>query len=136
MSTRKGDYFRTVRFGGFHREDVMQYIEALEQRYQAQGHALEEQTRRLKEARSGLLRWMGAARLERRRGLAARQVQRELDAFQRQLQAAQTLAQEIEDENRFLRKRIRVLEDEPRVEPPSVPLEQLTFELFLEGLED
>ena len=96
----------------------------------------QETNRQLRDARKGLLHWMAAARLERRRGAAAREVARELAAFGEQLNAAQALAEEIEQENHFLRERIRVLEEDPKVEPPSVPLEQLTFRLFIDGIED
>ena len=131
-----GDFFRTAHFGGFNKEDVMRYIEGLEQRIHAQAQDQAAAQTQLREARRGLLRWMGAARLERRRGETAREVRRELEAFQEQLGAAQALAEEIEKENQFLRQRIRILEEDPKVEPPSVPLEQLTFRLFMEGLED
>ena len=137
MAQTQGDYFRTVRFGGFHKEDVMQYIEGLERRLHEQRQAQEEQDRLLRESRRGQLRWMDAARLQRRRSAAANQVRQELAQFQRQLASAQALLAEIERENGFLRERIRVLEEAPnKVEPASVPLEQLTFEFFLEGLEE
>lgn len=131
-----GDFFRSAHFGGFNKEDVMRYIENLERRsyQQAQDHAAAQ--KRLREARRGLLRWMAAARLERRRGETARAVRRELEAFQERLAQAQALAEEIERENHFLRQRIRVLEEDPRVEPPGVPLEQLTFQLFLDALDE
>jgi len=130
-----GDFFRAARFGGFHKDDVMRYIEDLEQRLHAQSQATEQERARLREARRALLRWMAAARLERRRSLAAQEVRRELALFEEQLAAAQALAGEIEKENHFLRERIRVLEEEPKVEPPGVPLEQLTFQLFLDELD-
>lgn len=136
MAQKHGDFFRTVRFGGFHKEDVMGYIEDLERHIHAQAQDLALQQARLRVERRRLLRWMGAARLERRRGAAARKVRQELSAFQEQLAEAQALAGEIEDENRFLRARIRVLEEDPKVEPPSVPLEQLTFRLFLDELDE
>ena len=101
----------------------------------AQSQATEQERARLREARQALLRWMAAARLERRRSRAAQEVRRELAAFEEQLAAAQALALEIEKENHFLRERIRVLEEEPKVEPPIVPLEQLTFQLFLDELD-
>jgi len=135
MAQKHGDYFRTARFGGFHKEDVMRYIEDLERRIHAQAQELALQQARLREERRLLLRWMGAARLEHRRGAAAREVRRALGAFQERLAEAQALAGEIEKENRFLRARIRVLEEDPKVEPPSVPLEQLTFQLFLDELD-
>jgi len=135
MTQKHGDFFRTARFGGFHKEDVMRYIEDLERRVHAQAQDMALQQARLREERRRLLRWMGAARLERRRGAAARKVRQELDAFQAQLAAAQALAEEIERENHFLRARIRVLEEDPKVEPPSVPLEQLSFQLFLDELD-
>jgi len=101
-----------------------------------QAQDVEQANRRLRDARRQLLRWMARARLERKRGAAARQVARELAAFEQELSAAQALAEEIEKENRFLRERIRVLEEEPKVEAPSVPLEQLTFRLFIDGIDD
>ena len=137
MTTQnQGDYFRTARFGGFRKEDVMQYIEALERRMHAKTQEVDQARRQLRDTNKGLLRWMAAARLERRRGQAARRVSLELEAFQRELAEAQALAEEIEKENHFLRERIRVLEEDPKVEPPSVPLEQLTFRLFIDGIDD
>jgi len=135
MAHKDGDYFRTVRFGGFHKADVMRYIEEQGARLKEQGRALEELRRQLRESRQEQLRWMDAARLQRKRSAAAQQVGRELLQFQRQLDAAQALAAEIERENFFLRERIRLLEEPIRTEPPSVPLEQLTFKLFLQGIE-
>ena len=114
----------------------MRYIEELEQRRHAQAQETARAARRLTEARKALLRWMAAARLERRRGETAREVGRALETFRQQLQQAQALAEEIERENHFLRERIRVLEEDPKVEPPSVPLDQLTFARFLESLEE
>jgi hypothetical protein len=125
-----------VRFGGFCKEDVMQYIEALEQQIHQKNQKLENLNQSLRKARKELLHWIAAARLEHRRGKAAQRVGRALGTFQQELVAAQALAEEIEQENRFLRERIRVLEEDPQVEPPSVPLEQLTFRLFIDGLED
>jgi len=137
MARKDGDYFRTARFGGFRKEDVMQYIEAQQLRLRDQDLALGEKDRLLRDARRGQLRWMDAARQQRKRGAAANQVQQALTQFQRQLDAAQTLAAEIERENFFLRERIRLLEEAPlKVEPPSVPLEQLTFRRFLEDLDE
>ena len=137
MAQHKGDYFRTARFGGFHKEDVMQYIEGLERRLHEQAQAQEARDALLKEARQQQLRWMDAARLQRRRGSAANQVQQELEQFQRQLEQAQEMLAEIERENHFLREKIHVLEDDTiKEEPASIPLEQLTFELFLEGLDE
>ena len=136
MAQKDGDYFRTARFGGFHKADVMRYIEEQGERLKDQAQALEELRRQLRESRREQLRWMDAARLQRGRSAAAQQVKRELLQFQRQLDAAQALAAEIERENFFLRERIRLLEEPIKTEPPSVPLEQLTFKLFLEDLED
>ena len=135
MAQKDGDYFRTARFGGFHKADVMRYIEEQGGRLKEQALALEELRRQLRESRREQLRWMDAARLQRKRSAAAQQVQRELLQFQRQLDAAQALAAEIERENFFLRERIRLLEEPIKTEPPSVPLEQLTFKLFLEGID-
>jgi len=135
MGQHKGDYFRTARKGGFHKEDVMQYIEQLEKkRYEGQ-QLLHERERLLRESRQEQLRWMETARLQRRRGSAANQVQRELEQFQKQLEQAKKIVAEVDRENDFLREKIRVLEEIPnKVEPASVPLEQLTFALFLESL--
>ena len=134
MAQKDGDYFRTARFGGFNKEDVMRYIEEQGGRLQEQARALEAMRGQLRESRREQLRWMGAARLERKRGALSQQVRRELAQFGRQLDAAQALAAEIERENHFLRERIRVLEEPIKTEPPIVPLEQLTFKLFLEDL--
>jgi len=137
MAQKNGDYFRTARFGGFHKGDVMQYIEALELRLQEQRQLQCARETLLRAARREQLRWMDAARTERRRSAAANRVQQELAAFQRQLAAAQDMLAEIERENSFLRSKIRALEEGPnKVEPASVPLEQLTWKLFLEDLED
>jgi chromosome segregation ATPase len=133
---KDGDYFRTARFGGFHKADVMRYIEEQGGRLREQARALEELREQLRESRREQLRWMDAARQHRKRSAAAQQVQRELQQFQRKLDAAQALAAEIERENFFLRERIRLLEEPIKTEPPSVPLEQLTFRLFLEGMEE
>jgi len=131
----KGDYFRTTRFGGYDKKDVMQYIERLERRLHEQVQAQEARNELLKKSRQQQLRWMDAARLQRRRGSAANQVQQELEQFQRQLEQAQEMLAEIERENHFLREKIHVLEDDTiKEEPASIPLTQLTFELFLEGL--
>ena len=136
ITRQHGDFFRTARFGGFHKEDVMRYIEDLERRVHAQSQDAKAAQTQLRETRRSLLRWMAAARLERRRGETAREVRRELSVFEERLAAAQALAEEIERENHFLRQRIRVLEEDPKVEPPSVPLEQLTFQLFLDELDE
>lgn len=137
MAQQNGDYFRTVRFGGFHKADVMQYIEKLEQRLHEQSQAIETLGVQLRETRTGQLRWMEEVRLQRRRCAAANRVQRELDRFQRQLDAAQALTAEVEKENEYLRERVRQQEEAPAtIEAPSVPLEQLTFRLFMEDLED
>gem|GEM_PF-2266246 len=135
MGKDKGDYFRTTRFGGYDKKDVMQYIERLERRLHEQVQAQEARNELLKKSRQQQLRWMDAARLQRRRGSAANQVQQELEQFQRQLEQAQEMLAEIERENHFLREKIHVLEDDTiKEEPASIPLTQLTFELFLEGL--
>jgi hypothetical protein len=136
MAQKDGDYFRTARFGGFHKADVMRYIEEQGRRLQEQAQALEGLRVQLRGARREQLRWMDAARLQRGRSAAAQRVKRELSLFQRQLDAAQALTAEVERENHYLRERIRLLEEPIKTEPPSIPLEQLTFELFIEGLED
>ena len=137
MAQHNGDYFRTARFGGFHKEDVMEYIEGLERRLHEQTQTQQEREELLREARQEQLRWMDAARLQRRRGSAANQVQQELKQFQRQLAQAQEMLAEIERENHFLREKIHVLENDTiKEEPASIPLEQLTFKLFLDHLDD
>jgi len=136
MAQKNGDFFRTARFGGFNKADVMQYIEALEQRLHGQSQAMEALSVQLRESRAAQLRWMEEARQQRRRGAAANQVQRELAQFQKQLGAAQALTAEVEKENAYLREQVRQQEEaSAAVEAPSVPLEQLTFRLFMEDLE-
>ena len=137
MAQQDGDFFRGSRFGGFHKEDVMQYIEGLKQRLHEQALHQQALDAQLKQSRREQLRWMDAARLQRRRGSAASQVRQELRQFQRQLEQAQEMLAEIERENHFLREKIHVLEtDTVKEEPASVPLEQLTFKLFLDSLDD
>jgi len=136
MAQKNGDFFRTARFGGFNKADVMQYIEALEQRLHERSLALEAQAALLRESRGAQLRWMEEARQQRRRGAAASQVRRELAQFQKRLDAAQALTAEVEKENAYLREQVRQQQEAPAtIEPPSVPLEQLTFRLFMEDLE-
>jgi len=136
MAQKKGDYFRTARFGGFNKADVMRYIEALEQRLHGQSQAMEAGAARLREARAAQLRWMEEARRQRRRGAAAAQVGRELAQFQKRLDAAQAATLEVEKENAYLREQVRAQQEAPAtIEPPGVPLEQLTFRLFIEDLE-
>ncbi|MCL1952576.1 MAG: hypothetical protein FWF60_07085 [Oscillospiraceae bacterium] len=136
MAQKNGDFFRTARFGGFNKADVMQYIEALEKRLHEQTQALEALSALLREARAAQLRWMEEARQQRRRGAAANLVQRELAQFRKRLDAAQALTAEVEKENVYLREQVRQQTEAPAaVEPPRVPLEQLTFRLFLEDLE-
>ena len=137
MGQHNGDFFRTCRFGGFHKEDVMQYIESFEQLRHAQQELMEQRERLLRESRQEQLRWMEAARLQRRRSNAANQVQRELEQFKKQLEAAQETVAQVEHENTFLREKIRVLEEAPnKIEPAVIPLEQLTFQLFLDNLDE
>ena len=137
MAQQNGDFFRTVRFGGFHKGDVMQFIEALQQQLHAQAQAGQAAQRLLRESRQAQLRWAAAARLQRRRSAAANHVRQALAQFQRELGAAQAMAAQIERENHFLREKIRLLEELPnKEEPASVPLEQLTFELFLASLDE
>ncbi|MDR2753230.1 MAG: hypothetical protein LBB50_02855 [Oscillospiraceae bacterium] len=136
MARKDGDFFRTVHIGGFHKSDVMRYIEQQEQRLHGQTQVIAGKERQLCAARREQLRWMHTARWQRQRSAAADRVQRELRDFQRQLAAAQVLTEEVEHENYFLREKIRALEESPiKEEPPSVPLEQLTFQYFLEELE-
>ncbi|MDR2688085.1 MAG: hypothetical protein LBB75_10055 [Oscillospiraceae bacterium] len=136
MAQKNGDYFRTARFGGFNKADVMRYIEALEQRLHKQSQAMEAQSAHLRDARGAQLRWMDEVRLHRRRVSAANQVRRELAQFQRRLDAAQASAAEVEKENAYLREQVRQQQQAPAtIEAPSVPLEQLTFRLFMEDLE-
>ena len=135
-SQKNGDYFRTARFGGFNKADVMRYIEALEQRLHEQSQAMEVGTARLRDARAAQLHWMEEARQQRRRVAAANQVRRELVQFQRRLDAAQAATAEVEKENAYLRDQVRQQQEAPAtIEAPSVPLEQLTFRLFMEDLE-
>jgi hypothetical protein len=136
MAQKNGDFFRTARFGGFHKADVMQYIEALGQRLHEQSQAMEAGAARLRDARGAQLRWMEEVRRQRRRGAAANQVRRELALFQKRLDAAQAATAEVEKENAYLREQVRQQQEAPAtIEAPSVPLEQLTFRLFMEDLE-
>jgi len=136
MAQKNGDFFRTARFGGFNKADVMQYIEALEQRLHEQSQAMEALSAQLRGSRAAQLRCMEDARLQRRRVSAANQVRRELAQFQERLDAAQALTAEVEKENAYLREQLRHQDDAPlTIEPPVVPLEQLTFRLFMEDLE-
>jgi len=136
MAQKNGDYFRTARFGGFNKADVMQYIESLEQRLHEQSQAMEALAARLRDARGAQLRWMEEARQQRRRGAAANQVQRELMQFQRRLDAAQAATAEVEKENAYLREQVRQQQEAPAtIEAPIVPLEQLTFRLFMEDMD-
>ncbi len=138
MAQQSGDYFRSARFGGFHKADVMQFIEELEQRLHEQTQAMDELSEKLKEARKAQLRWMEDARQQRKRSAAANLVQRELTQFQRRLDAAQELTAEVEKENIYLREQVRAQEDGSAapLEAPSVPLEQLTFRLFIDDEEE
>ena len=137
MAQKNGDFFRTARFGGFNKADVMQYIEALEQRLHEQSQAMELLLGKLRASRAAQLRWMEEVRLRRRRVSAANQVRRELAQFQKRLDAAQALTAEVEKENAYLREQVRQQEETPAtITAPSVPLEQLTFRLFMEDLED
>jgi hypothetical protein len=136
MAKKDGDFFRTARFGGFRKADVMRYIEEQAERLHTQALSLEELRRQLRESRREQLRWMDAARQQRKRGALFNQVKLELRQFQRQLDAARALTAEVERENHFLREHVRLPEDQIKAEPPIVPLEQLTFEWFLKNLED
>jgi len=136
MAQKNGDYFRTARFGGFNKADVMRYIEALEQRLHEQSQAMEAGAALLRDARGAQLRWMEEARQQRRRATAAGQVRRELTQFQKRLDAAQAATAEVEKENAYLREQVRAQQEAPAtIEAPSVPLEQLTFRLFMEDME-
>ncbi len=135
MAQRDGDFFRIARFGGFQKQDVMRYIEGLEKKLYTQQQSLETQRAALRLAKRDRLRGAEQARLARRQAQAALRVQEDLRRFREQLAEAQALAEEIEQENRHLRRRIRLLEEPHPEEPPVVPLEQLTFRYFLEGLE-
>ena len=134
MAQQQGDFFRTARFGGFNKADVMQYIESLEQRLHGQAQAAAALAANVREARAAQLRWMEEARQQRRRGTAAGLVERELALFQKRLDAAQALTAEVEKENAYLREQVRQQEEAPAVQP-VVPLEQLTFRLFMEDLD-
>ena len=107
MAQKDGDYFRTVRFGGFHKADVMQYIEALEQRLHEQSLAMENQSGLLRDARAAQLRWIEETRHQRKRAAAANLVQRELAQFRKRLDAAQAATAEVEKENAYLREQVR-----------------------------
>lgn len=135
MAQKDGDFFRVTRFGGFQKEDVMRYIEGLERRLYDQRQSLEARENALRQAKRDRLRGAEQARLARRQARSALRVQEELRRFREQLTEAQALAEEIERENRHLRRRIRLLEEPQPEEPPVVPLEQLTFRYFLEGLD-
>ncbi|MDR2647822.1 MAG: hypothetical protein LBB67_06855 [Oscillospiraceae bacterium] len=136
MQRKNGDYFRTVRFGGFHKTDVMQYIETLETRL----HAQQQQTQVLGDTahdmRAQWLRALREVRVLRRRVSQQREFRQQLQEFQQQLLAAQALTDEIERENVHLRKRIRLLEEPLPPEQEGMPLEQLTFKLFLDDLDE
>jgi len=135
MAQKDGDYFRVARLGGFRKDDVMAFVEQLQRQLHEQSCLQKERDKLLREARRGQLRWMNAARQQHKRGSAAAQVAQELVHFQRQLIQAQGMLAEIERENYFLREKIRVLEEDPKPEETaSVPLDQLTFQLFLDSL--
>ncbi|MDR1927049.1 MAG: hypothetical protein LBQ33_00230 [Oscillospiraceae bacterium] len=136
MKQKNGDFFRTARFGGFRKEDVMCYIERLETKLHAQQQASETFAARLRAARRERLRAREELVLLRRQAESARQVRLELGQFQKQLEAAQALCEEIERENIHLRKRVRLLEQPQPEEQEGLPLEQLTFRLFLEDLDE
>ena len=55
MAQKNGDFFRTARFGGFNKEDVMQYIEALEKRLHERSRAMEALSARLREDRKSVV---------------------------------------------------------------------------------
>jgi chromosome segregation ATPase len=135
VAQKDGDFFRLARFGGFQKEDVMRYIEELERKLHAQRQSLETQATALRLAKRDRLRAAEQVRQARRQAQAALRVQEDLRRFREQLAEAQALAEEIEKENVQLRRRIRLLEEPNPEEPPVVPLEQLTFRYFLEGLE-
>ncbi|MDR2525711.1 MAG: hypothetical protein LBC83_05980 [Oscillospiraceae bacterium] len=135
MAHKDGDYFRVARFGGFQKEDVMRYIDGLEQKLHAQRQAADACAVALRQARLARLRGQEQARLAQRQAQAAVRVQEELRRFGEQLSEAQRVAAEIEKENVHLRRRIRALEGPIAEEAPVVPLEQLTFAYFLEALE-
>ncbi|MDR1465762.1 MAG: hypothetical protein LBJ11_10770 [Oscillospiraceae bacterium] len=138
-----GDFFRTVRFGGFNKEDVMRYVERLEGRVQDRMQEsrqlrtrLEEETRLREEEQT-----RAAAQLDvlQNKLETLQELRGELEAFRRELTGARELVAELEHENIQLRKRMALLE-QPRSgdlpEQEGLPLEQLTFRLFLEDLED
>jgi len=126
----KGDFFRS-QVGGFHKEDVLQYIEALELRMHMQAQATQRRTAQLRKARQHQLDWMTAARLQRRRHAAGDEVTLQLAEFAHKLEDTQKIVAEVERENSFLREKIRLLEMDPVIQAPVVPMEQLTLTWLL-----
>ncbi|MCL2530842.1 MAG: hypothetical protein FWE40_01630 [Oscillospiraceae bacterium] len=131
----KGDFFRS-QVGGFHKDDVLQYIEALEQRMHLQAQATQRRTEQLRQARQRQRHWMAAARLQRRRHAAGDEVTQQLAEFARKLEDTQKIVAEVDRENSFLREKIRLLEMDPVIQAPVVPMEQLTLQWLLSDDDD
>ncbi|MCL2195844.1 MAG: hypothetical protein FWB76_07845 [Oscillospiraceae bacterium] len=127
----KGDFFRS-QVGGFHKDDVLQYIEALEQRMHLQAQTTQRRTKQLRLARQRQLDWMTAARLQRRRHAAGDEVAQQLAEFANKLEDTQKIVAEVDRENHFLREKIRLLEMDPVIQAPIVPMEQLTLAWLLD----
>ncbi|MCL2445828.1 MAG: hypothetical protein FWD06_03560 [Oscillospiraceae bacterium] len=126
----KGDFFRT-QMNGFHKEDVLQYIEALELRMHMQMQTTQRRTAQLRQARQRQVDWMTAARLQRRRHAAGDEVAQQLAEFAQKLEDTQKIVAEVDRENHFLREKIRLLEMDPVIQAPIVPMEQLTLNWLL-----
>ena len=129
----KGDFFRS-QVGGFHKEDVLQYIERLELRMHMQAQTTQRRSEQLRQARQRQLEWMAAARLQRRRHAAGDEVTQQLAEFATKLEETQRIMAEVDRENSFLREKIRLMEMEPVTEA-VIPMEQLTLR-WLIGDED
>jgi cell division septum initiation protein DivIVA len=116
----KGDYFRTVSFGGFHKEDVLLYIEqretelaALRTQSAELAQTLHEQKKQIAELRQNL-------REEAAQAKSA-------------IAAAQEAAFAAEQENGRLRDELAISRQGVPTEE-GLPLEQLTIERILRGL--
>ncbi|MCL2106931.1 MAG: hypothetical protein FWH26_07760 [Oscillospiraceae bacterium] len=136
MKQNNGDFFRSVRFGGFRKEDVMRYIEQQETKLHAQAQRLDEQELSLRTQRRLRFEAQRQFRLARRRDSAALEVRGELRELRQLLEEARGLAGELEQENMHLRRRIRLLEQPQREEQEGLPFDQLTFRLFLEDWDE
>jgi len=126
----KGDFFRTA-VAGFHKDDVLQYIESLEIRLHEQTLLTAQRAQQLRQARQRQLDWMAAARLQRRRSAGSDDVAQQLEQFAGKLEETQRIVAQVDRENSFLREKIRLLELDPSIEPPLLPMEQLTLTWLL-----